>query len=181
MSDHREARLRTIVSSHSVRYPLMECADVYKLLFQSALGSSHSTDISRRYAMARFEEEAINPGIGPPEPIVDTISPDGNITRINIRPYLSAGLPHGKLVEAFVRTGKEFRGSADTLELYCSWVVEMKAEGLLTEGLQNIDEYLSGMSKAGFPIIHHSREYNNAYSPSYRVIATAFIPDLGII
>jgi len=181
MSDCQESRFRRIVTAHSTRYPLMEYADFYKLIFQGAMGSAHSTDISRRYAMARFEEEAINPSIGPIEPVVDTISADGSISRINVRPYLKAGLAHGRLVEAFVRTGREFRGSIDTLELYGSWLGGMKNDGLLKDSLQDIDQYLSDMSRSGFPVIHHSITYNEAYSPSYRVIESRYIPDLGII
>lgn len=177
-ADH-ESRFRRIISSHSARYPLLTRTDIYKLIYQAAMGSAHSVQ-SIQSAREYFKEEISGIGIGPEEPIVDIIAHDGSVSRINIRPYLRAGFSTDKLVEAFVRTGKEITGSTETLELYCGWLKSMQEEGLLTVNLRSIDRYLCEMSDSGYPAVHHSSVYGNAYSPAYRVIASSLISELDI-
>jgi hypothetical protein len=126
-------------------------------------------------------EEISSMSNGREEPVVDTIAHDGSISRINTRPYLQAGYNPDRLIEIFVRTGMEFTGSTERLDLYCMWLIRMEEDGLLPVNLRDIDRYLSEMSKSGFPAVHHSSDYRKAYSPSYRVIASAFIRDLNII
>lgn len=180
MSNDRESGFRRIIRSHTIRYPLMKCNDIYKLIYQAAMGSAHS--ISRvETAREYFLEEISSMSNGPGEPAVDTIAHDGSIFRINIRPYLQAGFNPEKLFEAFVQTGKEYTGSTEKLELYCWWLIRIKEEGQLPDNIRDIDQYLREMSELNYPAVHHSSEYRNAYSPSYRVIASAFIRDLNII
>lgn len=158
----------------------MRCADIYKLIYQAAMGSAHSiisTETARKY----FSREISNPGTGPAEPVVDTIAHDGSIVRVNIRPYLLAGCDTDKLFDAFIRTGREFNGSPDILELYCNWITGMMIENLLNSDLESIDSYLNETAESGYPSVHHSQVYRKAYSPSYRVISSSLIEELGII
>jgi len=180
LSEDHESTFRRIIRSHSLRYPLIECADIYKLVYQAAMGSAHRVQ-SIEFAGKRFKDEISSIGSGPPEPVVDSISHTGSILRINIRPYLRAGYSAEKLIEMFARTAEEFTGSTETLELYCRWLTRMNSDGLLMAGIQNIDRYLNEMSESGYPAVHHSYVYRNAYSPSYRVIESAFIRELGVI
>ena len=180
MGDDHESTFRRIIRSHALRYPLMECTDIYKLIYQAAMGSAHrvrSIDSAREF----FNEEISNIGSGPVEPVVDIIAYDGSVCRINIRPYLQAGYSSDKLIEMFCRTAEEFTGSTTKLELYCWWILRMKASGLLTVNIQDIDQYLTEMAESGYPAVHHSSVYRDSYSPSYRVIASALIRELDII
>jgi len=180
MSDDHESRFRRIIRSHSVRYPLMTSTDIYKLVYQAAMGSAHeiqSIDSAREH----FKEEISSIGSGPVEPVVDIIAHDGSVCRINIRPYLESGYDPDNLIMAFIRTGKEFTGSTEILELYCRWLLRMNVDGLLPINIQAIDQYLSEMAESGYPAVHHSSVYRNSYSPSYRVIASTFIRELDII
>ena len=180
MSDDHESTFRRIIRSHSVRYPLMRSGDLYKLIYQAAMGSAHrvrSIDSARRY----LKEEISNIGIGPVEPVVDIIAHDGSVCRINIRPYLRAGYSSEKLIGMFARTAEEFTGSTVKLELYCWWLLRMTADGLLSANIQDINQYLTEMAESGYPAVHHSSVYRNAYSPSYRVISSDFIRKLDII
>ncbi len=180
MSHDHESRFRRIIRSHTARYPLMECPDIYKLIYQAAMGSAHIIN-SFDAAMEYLSDELNSMGCGPLEPVVDIISHDGCISRINLRPYLESGYDPENLAAAFIRTGKEFTGSTEVLELYCSWLTSMQEESLLSVDLQDISQYLDEMSESGYQAAHHSSVYRNAYSPSYRVIASALIIELGII
>ncbi len=180
MSDDHECTFRRIIRSHSVRYPLMRSADLYKLIYQAAMGSAHrvqSIDSAREH----FNEEISSIVSGPDEPVVDIIAHDGSVCRINIRPYLKVGYDTEKLIKMFSRTAEEFTGSTIKLELYCWWLLRMKMDGLLSANIKDIDQYLTEMAESGYPAVHHSSVYRNTYSPSYRVIASSLIGELDII
>ncbi len=176
MCSDLELRFRKIVGSHLDRYPLMTGPDIYKLLFQAAMGSSHAV-INIESARTTLETELMNPEIGPVEPLKDVISPCGRIARINLRPYAEEELNPEILLSAFIRTGMEFSGSEDTLEFYCSWFIHMKDKDLLPVKFRNIDTLFNDMKSSGYPAVHHSAIYRNAYSPAYRVIAQELYQD----
>jgi len=180
MSDDHESTFRRIIRAHSVRYPFMRSTDLYKLIYQAAMGSAHRIR-SINSARELFKEEISNIGSGPVEPVVDIVAHDGSVCRINIRPYLQAGYNSDKLIEMFFRTAEVFTGSTIKLELYCWWILRMKADGLLSANIQDIDQCLTELAESGYPVVHHSSVYRDAYSPSYRVIASTLIRELDII
>ncbi len=173
MCSDLEFRFREIIGSHLGRYPLMTGSDIYKLLFQAAMGSSHAI-IDIDSARSSLERELINPGNGPEEPLKDIISPCGRIARINLRPYAEKKLDTETLLLEFIRTGRKFTGSEDTLELYCSWFIHMNDINLLPAKFMDIDTLFMYMMSSGYPAVHHSAIYRNAYSPAYRVIAMEY-------
>lgn len=176
MCSDKELRFRKIVRIHLDRYPLITSSDIYKLLFQAAMGSSHAV-IDIKSARSMLESELMNPGNGPMEPLKDVISPCGRIARINLRPYAEEKLDTEALLSAFIRTAREFRGSEDMMRLYCSWLIRMKDEDLLPVKFRNIDTLLKDMISSGYPAVHHSVIYRNAYSPAYRVVALEYLDD----
>lgn len=177
MCSDLELRFRKIVRSHLDRYPLMTGSDIYKLLFQAAMGSSHAV-IDMESARTLLESELMNPEGGPVEPLKDVISPCGLIARINLRTYSAVEkLDPELLLSAFIQTGREFTGSKDTLDLYCSWFIYMKEKDLLPVKFKNTDTFFKDMMSSGYPAVHHSEIYRNAYSPSYRVVALEYLDD----
>lgn len=180
MSNDHESVFRRIIKSHMLRYPTMKCTDIYKLIYQAAMGSAHNITCVET-VRKHFLEETSSMSNGPEEPVVDIIAHDGGIFRINIRPYVQAGFNPEKLFDAFVQTGKEYTGSAGKLEMYCRWLIRMKKDALFAGCLRAVEKYLAEMSELDYPAVHHSSEYQNTYSPSYRVVASMFIKDLDII
>lgn len=174
-----EARFLRIVSSHLFRYPLMQSVDLYKLLYQAAMGSAHSVnDIEE--ARERLYGEMEGLVHGPPEPMLDIISADGAVARINLRPYLAAEGDPESLLKAFLITTEEFRGSGAKLDRYCEWISMMVREHLLPQELSDVDVYLKEMSSSNYPAVHHSSIYRSSYSPAYRVILSELAGQLSI-
>ena len=112
-----------ILQAHLDRYPEMQIQDIYKLIHQATMGSGHAV---RDVVIVRkwLERELAEMGDGPPESVIDPISVDEEISRIHLRPYIFSGGNIGILLDAFVRTGNEFLGDADTLEAI--WVARFK-------------------------------------------------------
>ena len=172
-----QGALDAILASHLARYPLMEVRDLYKLLHQGALGSEHAvTDIEgvRYWLDCELRQMPTEPA-GPLDPLIDPISPDNQIVRGHLRPYIAAGHDPEILLEAFVRTAQEYRGSADSLQLRWDRVLELAAAGQVPFPPPDLDAFLRRMESHGFPAVHHSEAYEAAYRPAYRVVHPAFL------
>ena len=115
-------RFEKILLSHSRRYPEWQVQDVYKLVYQAALGPGHMVKdpVSAR---AWLEREIGGMGEGAAEPAIDPISSDGAIVRVHLRPYLADGGDPVSLLSAFLKTANEYCGEMDTLEAYWAQAV----------------------------------------------------------
>lgn len=158
-----------IVAAQVARYPELQPPDLYKLEFQAAMWSAHFVrDSAEARAWLDGEAKALPPG--PAEPVADTISPDGAIVRVNLRPYLGRGGDLGKLAEAFLLTARTFRGSRQRLRGDLSCVERMARAGHLPLAASAVSQFFARMRRAGYPDPEHSARYTAAYHPSYRVI-----------
>lgn len=169
-----EVAFRCILSKQLRRYPQMDVQDLYKLIFQASFGSEHA--VSDLTAARRWLERELGELIpGPEEPMIDPISPDGRIVRINLRPYLAARRDLAGLLVAFVRTAHEYRGGAATLQRYWGFAEQMAAADRLPYTPQALQRFFAEMQVQGFPAVHHANTYTKAYHPAYRVVAHAFL------
>jgi hypothetical protein len=150
--------------------------DLYKLVFQAAMGSEHAVkdaDAAREW----LELELKNLGEGPAEPTVDPISADGGIVRIHLRPYITGGGDPSSLLGAFIRTSKEYQGARAELSGYLHTLQRMCEEGELPFQGDELMAFAGKMKAAGFPPSHHSEAFRAHYHPSYRVIVHAFLSE----
>lgn len=170
------ADFRPVLLSHAKRYPTMEAQDCYKLLVQAALGAEHAaTDepAARRW----MERELAELGDGPAEPLVDPISPDGARVRVHLRPFVARGGDPAKLVRAFVQTAQIKFGTRDELAAAWSQVVALAGEGKLPFAADAARAFGEKMRVAGWPAVHHSKAFNAAYRPAYRVVARELLAE----
>lgn len=169
-----EETLRRILAQHAARYPRLQVQDLYKLLYQAVWGSEHAVGDAGE-ACTRLEREAAALGEGPVEPVIEPISPDGHIVRVNLRPYLAGGGALPALLEAFLRTARSRRGSAEQFGQYWACAERMAWEGALNLAREELQEFFLEMAARGFPAVHHSEEYRRAYRPAYRVVAGEYL------
>lgn len=169
-----ETALRRILSDQLLRYPRFEVRDLYKLIYQAAMGSEHAAqDIVA--AHKRLQRELNGLAEGPEEPIVDPISPDGGIVRINLRPYIAGGGDPSALVVAFIRTANEYKGTRANLRRYWSYAERMAEAQQLPFAPSALGGFFANMEAERFPAVHHSQVYRAAYHPAYRVIVHKFL------
>jgi hypothetical protein len=169
-----EKALQRILAGQIERYPQMQPVDLYKLLHQASLGSEHAVP-DEAAVRAWLVRELAEMSDGPQEPIVDPISPGEEIVRVHLRPYMAAGGDPERLLAAFCRTAREFRGSKARLKESGEAVVQMAQEGLLPFASGALRELLHERKALRFPAAHHSRLYQALYRPAYRVVAAAFL------
>jgi len=142
----------------------MRIQDAYKLIHQASLGAGHAV-ASLEMARQWIQRELAEMGDGPAEPVLDPISPDGEIVRIHLRPYAARGGDPEALLTAFFRTANEFTGKIQTLKDG----LEILA-GLRQFPAVEMHEFAQTIRAQGYPAVHHSPEYSRLYRPAYRVI-----------
>jgi hypothetical protein len=158
-----------LLLNHLERYPQMTVQDVYKLLFQAAMGAEHAV-IDVEAARRRLWREWQTLGDGPEEPLIDPLLPDGSLVRLHLRPYLAAQGDPAALLDAFVRTARESRGSVEALRCYWRVAERLATAGLLPYAPEALQRFFAAMQAKAFPTVHHSAVYTQVYRPAYRVI-----------
>jgi hypothetical protein len=164
-----------IITAHLSRYPGMQLDDIYKLAHQACLGSEHAVS-DRNYAQRRLQQELTQSDDGPAEPVVDPISPGGSIVRVHLRPFVAGGGDVTRLLEAFVRTASEYKGSTLQLGSCLADIESLATMGSLPFLTADVQAYRSRLEQLGYPAVHHSAAYRTAYRPAYRVVASEFLP-----
>jgi hypothetical protein len=157
-----------LISEHHMRRPLMRAADWYKLLYQGVFSVGH---IMGEASYGRLVEETRRVrDLGPQgEPLIEKVSPDGAVVRVNLRPYARRGGSLEALYEAmlasssvkgdpkhFIRLWRRFERVAEELHL-----------GVDEREICELDDLLA--DRGPVPM-HHTQEYREAYYPAYRVV-----------
>lgn len=148
----------------------MQIQDLYKLLHQAALGSEHAVT-NPESAWNWLRRELAEMREGPPEPLIDPISPGGDIVRVHLRPFVAAGYDPDGLLDAFIRTANEHHGDVRLLEGF--WQAAIATTKFPAA---EMNEFIRAMREKKFPAVHHSPEYEQLYRPAYRVVALTFCP-----
>jgi hypothetical protein len=164
-----------VVLQQLERYPHMQIQDLYKLAFQEALGNEHlmsDTSEARNYLLE--ELRSVPPDSA--EVLLEEIDPEGSLVRVNLRPFKAAGFDPEVLVEAMFRTSATIKPSEKRLEANLRSIQDLVADGRIPFELRELLPYIEQQRVSGYPAVHHSAEYMQAYHPAYRVVLRAFLP-----
>lgn len=163
--------LLAIISAHLARRPGMQPRDVYKLLYQSVRGPEHI--IASPQAFTQWlKEEWQGLDFSHPDPLVESIRPDGSLLRLNLRPFKASGGSLEVLADACLETGRESWGTQADLEtawhdLLAGW----RKDPLPDLSLDGLEAFTRWLEAEGFPAVHHSEQYRSLYRPAYRLVA----------
>jgi hypothetical protein len=169
-----EPTIEALIKNQFAKYPRMEARDLYKFLHQAAMGSEHAVkDTGAVKTWMKSEVAGLDTAIT--NDLIEALSPDGNLVRVNLRPYLKAGENSDNLLKAFISTANNYRGSKETLVKYISAAKKMIKQKEIT-----VDENIFGaltdeLEKSGYPAIHHSAVYEKLYQPAYRVVDKKYL------
>lgn len=171
-------RLKHLLTEHSHQYPHLQVQDVYKLLYQAAMGSGHAVPDAAR-ARSWLEEEISHLTPDAHQPLIEQISPETDrarsLVRVNLRPFLAASNNPDLLLEAFVRTANEFERSIPRLERYASLICQIPSQNDLHFSITDFENFMNKMRNQDYPSVHHSEIYSRYYQPAYRVVALEFL------
>lgn len=164
-----------VVLTQLQRYPAMQIDDLYKLVYQAALGNEHlMTDSAMVHGYLVKELKGIHASSA--EPLLEEISPAGEIVRLNLRPFKARHGDHRALFRAMMQTARNFQKSPERLEQYWRDLEQMASSGALAFDNAAMQSFLREMREKDYPAVHHSAVYEEKYAPAYRVILKKYSP-----
>jgi hypothetical protein len=79
-------RVPVLIKEHLARKPGMEPCDLYKLIYQGVRGSEHLISSPEAFT-ERLVKEWRELDFADGDPLWESIRPDGNLLRLNLRPF----------------------------------------------------------------------------------------------
>ncbi len=151
----------------------MQVQDWYKLLHQASMGNRHlGVEDSLIYNYLLDELERID--AADEEALVEYISPDSSVVRLNLRPFMAQGGDPDKLFAAMKATWDAFEPSTERLEAYWESLHRATNQADMPFAVEELDAFMDEQRAAGYPAIHHSPTYEEQYRPAYRVLLRRF-------
>lgn len=155
----------TILQEHAARYPLMQPQDYAKLLYQSEFGPRH---LAAQPDNLPQEWQALPPGAPPPlcqpEPI------GGGFSRFHLTHAQQPAEAAPLLLQLFRLTAQAKQGAPDGLKQRLELLLRLPQAA----ALPHIRAWLADWQKNGFPPVHHSPIFRQAYQPHYRLLRSDY-------
>ncbi len=160
-------------------------ADIYKCLHQGEFGVGHSIENPQHFGN-QLVYELLRAECESPVPVVEDVSLDKTVFRINLAPYRklfegddnaacalllrvclnSASVPRGS-IERFLATLKRFRELNKAHELTVEGRIFVFPLSMVDQFLSEVSDFME--SYGTVPVLSHSPVYRELNSPSYRV------------
>jgi len=157
------------------RYSAMQIEDLYKLVYQATMGNEHLLTDSAA-VQAYLIQELASIDTSSVEPLLEEISPDGEVVRLNLRSFKTQNGDRDALFQAMMQTARTFQKSPERLEQYWHDLEQRANSGALAFDAAAMQSFFREMREKGFPTAHHSAVYEEQYKPAYRVILKKFAP-----
>jgi hypothetical protein len=162
--------LEELISGHTRLHPSLRARDVYKLLYQGTMGPRHLIRDPRR-AMASLRKELKSVGqCRGTEPLIEQVSVDGAVVRINLRPFKEFSDDRGALFGCMCSSARRIVPDEEQLRTLWSSFRALNGQEILNFDPREVSVLHNRLSREGFTALSHSREYTAREQPSYRVV-----------
>jgi len=174
---NEQSAFRAVITAQLQRHPAMQIEDLYKLVYQAALGNEHlMTDSTMVHDYLIQELESVQADSS--EPLLEEISPDGAVVRLNLRPFKARHGEHRALFQAMMQTARTFQKSQEQLEQHLHDLEKMAAASAIPFEADAVQSFFHEMREKEYPAVHHSDAYAEKYSPAYRIILKKYVPQM---
>jgi len=164
-----ESQLIQLIKFHQANKRNVSIQDVYKLLYQSTFGVAH---ILNNIANARkyLHEEIFQLTASREEPLLESISTNGEMIRINLRPFKAQLRNIDVLFEVMQISAEQTFGTLD--EFLKKWDCFKNAvtDFRLNFNIDELKLFDKKITAEFYPALHHSEKYRSANKPAYRVV-----------
>jgi hypothetical protein len=144
--------------------------DVYKMLYQANFGVEHLLSDTAGVRSYLIEEMATMDTTLEEEALIERISTDGEVVRVNLRPFRKQNLDPELLIRAMFASAAAMK--PDTLLFVRQWreFRDLVRYGLLNFPMSDVERLSATVEAGEIPPMHHSAEYKVANRPAYRVV-----------
>ena len=170
--------LKEVISSQLKAFPESSAQDIYKSFCQDNLGPEHmipDPEYAANYLhseLATYKSDLEKGLYRIPEERYYTVGDKGNYIRVDLSVVLDSLVSEENLLNAFVESANAGKNMTED-----QWKEKWKEiETILRKdfpGIDSLEEDLSqidSLVSQGNLILHHSRMFNAAYHPHYRII-----------
>jgi hypothetical protein len=165
-----------LIAYHVQHYPKLEVQDVYKLLYQGEFGIGHLLGDGSHARDYLREEIAGLDTVSIVEDLLEPVSSDGGMVRVNLRPFKKLQHAQELLVQAMLETAARTHG--DTARFLDTWRTFVEFATHSTFNQQEVRAWDARIRGGDLRVTHHSDVYESAYHPAYRVCRRTIIEAL---
>ena len=158
-----------VLMDHYKRYPLLKIQDIYKLIYQAAMGPEHlipDKDAAHKKLCAELE----NITEFYAQPLFENIDPTEQLVRVNLNSFKQGQGDPEKLFEAFYQTSITFLPKVDLIKIYIQQAIHLSENKIWPFEIDVIKSFFHLKGSQNFPAVHHSDIYRKTYCPAYRLV-----------
>ena len=160
--------VRSAIERQLATYPESTLQDIYKSFYQEHFGSGHiisDTASARRYLMRELSEMGKIQS-----PYFEPTGSQGDYVRVYLSAIADSLITAEQLLDAFVRSANLWQEpTVSWMEKWETIVSIIQANKMEIEGFK-ADLPLLTEAARNNQAVHHSRRYNEAYHPHYRIV-----------
>lgn len=160
--------VRSAIERQLVAYPESTLQDIYKSFYQEHFGPGHiisDTASARRYLMRELSEMGKTQS-----PYFEPTGSQGDYIRVYLSAVANSLITAEHLLDAFVRSANSRQEpTVSWMEKWETIVSIIQANKIELEGFET-DLPLLTEAVRNNQAVHHSRRYNEAYHPHYRIV-----------
>ncbi len=164
----QQQTLQVALERQMDNYPEARLQDIYKSFYQDHFGPGHmitDTATVRRYLYSELSGNDVS-WVGYYEPT----GCEGRFVRVFLNTIADSLITAEELLDAFIRSANEFQ------EPKTEWITEwseivqtIRENWIYVEGFEEDEPKLTEAARNN-QAMHHSRAYNDAYNPHYRIV-----------
>lgn len=163
-----------ILIDHIEKYPLMSVQDIYKLIYQAAMGPEHLiTNKDNAYEKLCFELEKIEASSS--LSLLEEIDPTNKLIRLNLSPFKERKGDTKKLFGIFYQTAITVKPESVKIKQYFDEAICLAGDKKIAHDTKELKSFFRVKSSQKFPPAHHSDLYRKTYHPAYRLISRNFL------
>ena len=160
--------VRSAIERQLATYPESTVQDIYKSFYQEHFGPGHiisDTASARRYLIRELSEMGETQS-----PYFEPTGSQGDYVRVYLSAIADSLITAEQLLDAFVRSANSWQEpTISWMEKWETIVSIIQANKMEIEGFET-DLLLLTEAARNSQAVHHSRRYNEAYHPHYRIV-----------
>jgi hypothetical protein len=169
-AEHSGWSVKQLVEFHQHHHPQLKVQDVFKLFYQAAFGVEHILSDSSEVASYLMGELASLDTTASDEPLLEQISMEGDVVRVNLRPFKVLNLDPSLLVKVMFQSARETIPDTTVFNGMWNEFSALVRSGFLEYPSDDIKAWDTRIVDGNIPPLHHSREYSETNKPAYRVV-----------
>ena len=160
--------VRSAIERQLTTYPESTLQDIYKSFYQEHFGPGHiisDTASARRYLMRELSEMSKTES-----PYFELTGSQGDYIRVYLSAVADSLITAEQLLDAFVRSANLWQEpTVSWMEKWEAIISIIQANKIELEGFETDLPLLTAAAQNN-QAVHHSRRYNEAYHPHYRIV-----------